>query len=387
VRSDNDFEFFDLRQDWSWSLGDRNLPRWGFNVSRQGGDYDYALDSTIFDPLITPVPVNVAYSTLGHVDADKLGVYASWRTRVGPAMTAEAGARWDKYGYPRGVEFDVVSPRFNLVYALDAASEFRAAWGVVYQPQSVHELQVEDDVSTFFRPERSEQFVLGYARRFDHGLSLRVDVYDKKYEHLRPYFDNLLGSIQLIPEGSTDRVRIDAPTARARGIEATLRRETSRGISGWVSVALAKAEEREGDRWVPRGWGQRVTATFGSSWTGQKWNVSLAGVFHDGTPITYFGVEEVPSSGGTQVYGVVGPRNGDRLGAYTRLDLRANRDVQLANSRLSFYLEVTNLLNTKNQSGFEDYGVEEDAQGNPHFWRTKDYWLPLLPSFGFQYDF
>jgi hypothetical protein len=54
---------------------------------------------------------------------------------------------------------------------------------------------------------------------------------------------------------------------------------------------------------------------------------------------------------------------------------------------LSFYLEVTNLLNTKNQSGFEDYGLEQDSQGQPVFWRTKDYWLPMLPSFGFQYEF
>jgi hypothetical protein len=388
VRSDNDFSFIDLRQDWSWGLGERNLPRWGFNLSRQQGDYDYALDSTIFDPLITPQPVNSSYATRKHVSADKLGVYASWRTRIADSLTAEAGARWDDYGYSGGLDFNAVSPRLNLVYALNAVSELRAAWGVIHQPQGVHELQVEDDVSRFFRPERSEQFVLGYARHFGGGISLRVDLYSKTYEHLRPYFDNLLGSIQLIPEGSTDRVRIDAPTARARGVEATLRREAGRGVSGWVSVAVASAEEKEGARWVPRGWDQRATITFGSSWTGQKWNVSLAGMFHDGTPITYFGIEAVPAPGdGAEVVGVVGPRNGERLEPYTRIDLRANRDVQLANSKLSFYLEVTNLLNTKNQSGFEDYGLEQDLQGVPVFWRTKDYGLPLLPSFGFQYQF
>ncbi|MEO8064191.1 MAG: TonB-dependent receptor [Pseudomonadota bacterium] len=388
VRSDNDFSFLDLRQDWSWALSERNLPRWGFNVARQRGDYDYALDSTLVDPLLTPVPVNTAYATRKRVDADKLGVYASWRTRIVDSLTAEAGARWDSYGYSDGLDFDVVSPRLNLVYQVNSASELRAAWSVVYQPQGVHELQVEDNVSQFFRPERSEQFALGFVRRLGSGLSLRVDLYRKTYEHLRPYFDNLLGSIQLIPEAGTDRVRVDAPTAQAKGVEATLRREASRGIAGWVSFTIASVEEREDNRWVPRGWDQRTTVTFGSSWTGQKWNLSLAGVFHDGTPITYFGIDAVPApGGGSDVVGVVGPRNGDRLGPYTRIDLRANREVRLANSKLSFYLEVTNLLNTKNQSGFEDYGLEQDSQGNPVFWRKKDYWLPLLPSFGFQYEF
>jgi hypothetical protein len=388
VRSDNDFTFLDLRQEWSWALGERNLPRWGFNVSRQRGSYDYALDSTTLEPLITPLPRDTVYATRQHVRADKSGVYASWRTRIAAPLIAEAGARWDRYEYSDGLDAQVVSPRLNLVYGLNAASELRAAWGVVHQPQGVHELQVEDNVSRFFRPERSEQIAVGYARHFDHGVSLRLDLYRKSYEHLRPYFDNLLGSIQLMPEGATDRVRIDAPKALAKGIEATLRREASRGIAGWVSLAIARVEERESGRWVPRGWDQRTAVTFGSSWTGQKWNLSLAGVFHGGTPITYFGIDQVPlAGGGSEVVGVLGPRNGDRLGSYSRVDLRANRDVRLAHSRLSFYLEVTNLLNTKNQCGFEDYGFERDSRGQPVFWRTKDYWLPMLPSFGFQYEF
>jgi len=61
VQSDNDFQFMDFRQDWSWRFSDRHLPRWGFNLNRQEGDYDYALVSRIFDPLRTPAPIEVAY--------------------------------------------------------------------------------------------------------------------------------------------------------------------------------------------------------------------------------------------------------------------------------------------------------------------------------------
>ena len=50
-------------------------------MNRQQGDYDYALASRIIDPLVTPVPIDVAYGTNTDVRVNKLGVYGSWRTR------------------------------------------------------------------------------------------------------------------------------------------------------------------------------------------------------------------------------------------------------------------------------------------------------------------
>ncbi|MEO8018711.1 MAG: TonB-dependent receptor [Pseudomonadota bacterium] len=388
VHSDNDFTFLDLKQDWSWHLSDRHLPRWGFNVSRQKGSYDYSLVGRILDPLVTPVPIDFAYGTNMDVRVNKLGVYGSWRTRLTDAVTAEAGVRWDSYRYPQRLKFDVVSPRLNLVYAFGGANELRAAWGVVYQPQSVNELQVEDNVTRFFKPERSAQFVLGYTRHFMRGLSLRVDLYDKEYSDLRPRFENALDPVQLIPEGGTDRIRIDAPEARARGIELTLRRDASRGLAGWVSLSIAKAQEKEQEGWRSRSWEQRQTLAFGSSWTGEKWNVSLAGLFHSGSPATFIGIETTPlPGGGTEVEGVAGERNAEHMAAYTRVDLRASRDVRLRNSKFSFYLEVTNLFNIRNECCIESYHLEQDGNGRIFLGKETGYWLPMLPSFGFQWEF
>jgi hypothetical protein len=388
IRSDNDFRFLDLKQDWSWRLGDHHLPRWGFNVNRQDGDYDYALVSRITDPLVAPVPIDIAYATDMDVRVNKFGAYASWRSRVTDSVTAEAGLRWDSYEYPDRLKFDVVSPRLNFVYDFGQVNEWRAAWGVVYQPQAANELQVEDNVTQFFEPERSEQFVIGYTRRFERGLSLRVDVYEKKYSDLRARFENLLDPIQLIPEGSADRIRIDAPEARARGVELTMRREAERGLSGWVSLSIAQARENvEGD-WQSRSWEQEQTLAFGSSWTGTKWNVSLAGLFHSGTPTTYIGVVTSPTpGGGIGVEGVVGERNADHMAPYARIDLRANRDVQLRNSQLSLYVEVTNLFNIKNECCVESYRVQQNANGLIFLDTETSYWLPMLPSFGIQWEF
>jgi outer membrane receptor protein involved in Fe transport len=386
VFSDDDFTFLDLREDLSWSPGDAQLLRLGFNVGEHGGDYDYSLRSRLDDPLISAVPIDKVYATDMDVKLRKLGAYAAWRVRVAERLTAEAGLRWDRYEYD-ALDSDVTSPRLNLVYTINDSAELRAAWGVSHQPQAVNELQVEDNVTRFYAPERVSSWVLGYTQHFGGGVSARLDVYDKSYDDLRPRFENALDPVQLIPEGAADRIRIDATEARSRGIELTLRRESERGLAGWVSLAVARAEDRDDQRWTSRTWEQRESLSFGGSWTGAKWNLSLAGLIHTGTPTTGLGIVSTPlPGGGYDVEGFTGPRNGERMDAYARVDLRANRDVVLANSKLSFYLEVTNLLDHDNQCCIEDYEVVPGRPA-PELEIRKGYWLPILPSFGVQWEF
>jgi len=386
VFSDEDFRYLDLRADASWSLSESQLLRFGFNLGKHHGDYDYRLQSTLHDPLVAPFPIEKAYATDMGADLRKLGVYAAWRARLGEHLTSEAGLRRDSYQYD-GLDFQTTSPRLNLVYALGDNSELRAAWGVNYQPQGVNELQVEDNVTQFFAPERANTWVLGYSRRFGAGFSARLEVYEKNYDDLHPRFENALDSIQLIPEGAADRVRIDATEARARGVELTVRREAERGLAGWFCLAFARAEDHDSDGWTPRTWEQRQSFSFGASWTGALWTSSVSGLMHSGTPTTELGIVSTPlPCGDYDVQGYVGPRNGERLGAYSRIDLRVNRDVLLARSKLSIYLEVTNLLNRNNECCIDSYHA---APGRPApvLVIQKSYWLPMLPSFGFQWEF
>ncbi len=386
VHSDEEFRFLDLHEDASWSLNGSQLLRFGFNLGEQHGDYDYQMQSRIEDPLIAPFPIEKAYGTRMNVDLSKLGVYGAWRTRLGENLTAEAGLRWDSYQYD-DLDFDVTSPRLNLVYALGENAELRAAWGVNHQPQGVDQLQVEDNVTQFFAPERVTSWLVGYTQRLGAGFSARLELYEKNYDHLHPRFENALDSIQLIPEGASDRVRIDATEARARGVELTLRREAERGLAGWFCLAFARAEDHDADGWTPRTWEQRETFSFGASWTGTLWTSSLSGLVHSGMPTTELGIISTPlPGGGYDVQGYVGPRNGERLGAYARIDLRVNREVRLANSKLSFYMEITNLLDRQNECCVEDYHVEPGRPA-PVLVIQKSYWLPILPSFGFQWEF
>jgi len=247
---------------------------------------------------------------------------------------------------------------------------------------------VEDNLTQFFEPERVQQLVLGYAHQFDRGWSARVDVYRKDYSRLRPRFENALDPVQLIPEGAVDRVRVDALEAEANGVELTVRREAESGFAGWASLALAKAEEDvPGQGWTPRLWEQEHTLSAGLSWTGAKWNLNLAGLFHGGSPTTGLSHEVIATPGGDMDVIVAGERNGAKLGNYARVDLRASRVVQMRSGRFSYYLEVTNLANRENPCCVESFHLETNRNGFTWLDLEETDWLPMLPSFGFQFEF
>jgi outer membrane receptor protein involved in Fe transport len=388
VHADFRFRFLDLRSDWTWNLDDHQLLLFGANSGRAEADYDYWLVATKVNPTAPGGVVNISYAHDLDVKGDKLGAHAAWRGRVGRDLILEAGARWDRYGYPAR-SFSVVSPRLNAVYGIGERGELRAAWGIAHQPQGIHELQVEDDLTRFFEPERVRQAVLGYTHRLDHGWSARLDVYRKRYSRLRPRFENALDPVQLIPEGAVDRIRIDAPEACAQGVELTVRREAERGLAGWTSVAFAKAEEAvAGQGWTPRLWDQERSLSMGLSWTGAKWNLNLAGLFHSGTPTTTLRQTTIMVPGGELADVVVsGEHNAVRLGHYARLDLRASRAVQFRGGRFSYYFEITNLFDRENPCCKESYFLETDANGRVRLVIEESDWLPLLPSLGFQFEF
>lgn len=388
LRDSAGFEFATFRQDWAWQPGSDHLVKWGLAAATERAAYDYRRMSMITDPfLVGDEPVDTSQQVALDTDLRSVGGYAAWRTRVADALVVEAGARWERWHYADAGSFSRTSPRLNLVYQTDEQRELRVAWGAVYQPQGIDELQVEDGETTFFAPERAEQIAIGFRQLLGASGSLRVDLYRKRYSNLRAQFTNLFDPIELIPEAEPDRVRIDASRARAYGAEVTLRGAGSIW-SGWLSYAYAQAQENEGADWRPRFWDQRHSASMNVSWVGAKWRASLSGIYHSAWPTTAVDARVVPlPGGGTRIEPVLGPRNAERLDAFLRLDLRASREVRLRNGALTFYFEVFNLLNTRNACCTEDFDLRFDPDGRPRVVPELDYWLPLLPSFGVQYEF
>jgi hypothetical protein len=388
VEAHEDFEFVGLRQDWQWEVAQDHLLLFGADFRDYRADYDYRRASAILDPIITGgTPIDTSTAVVMDADGHRLNGYAAYRFRVADRLTTEIGLRAVQYRYPDIGDQSSTDPRLNLALSLGPDTDIRASWGRFSQGQGLDELQVEDGVSQFFPPEHAEHRVLGLNHRRG-DWTFRVEAYEKRYSDLRPRFENVFDSLDLITEAQPDRIRIDADTARARGVELLLKHAPGHRWSGWLSYAYAEADDDDAGEWVPRSWDQRHAVSWGINYAGANWNWTLTGLYHTGWPTTALtaSLEQQPD-GSSRIVPEPGPRNGERLGDFHRIDIRGSRVVQLQRGRLSFFLEVYNLLNRQNPCCIDNFALFVDQGGNVQVTPNVDYWLPIIPSFGIQYEF
>jgi hypothetical protein len=379
--------FATLRQDWSWQPAGRQLFRFGGWAAQYRADYDYSRVSFILDPVITGgTPIDTSSAVALDARTTELGTYAAWRSELRSGLFGEIGLRYDLYG--GDVHATRISPRLNLVYDPGGSTQYRIALSRVHQPQRADELQVEDGVTRFSLPERADQLSFGVTRRLGDSTTLRIDGYMKRYDDQRPRFENLLRSLELISEAEPDRVRVEVSEARSNGIELSLQAKPTERTRAWTSYVYSKTEDRDADGWHPRLWDQRHALGAGFAWFGDRWRVSVAGNWHTGWPTTRVTVEESVDEGGQPViHGLLGRRNGARLGSFTRFDLRASRSRRYDSGTLTWYVEIYNLLNARNPCCVEDFNIRRDSGGTLIAVPNHDYWLPILPSFGVQFEF
>lgn len=383
VRDERSFDLAGLKQDWAWQPSESGRLTAGLDVRRLWADVDYHRFSSVLDPLLTGSREPVV--TVADVELEPEGwrcaAYASQKLQLARHWTAEAGLRWDRQTWTGGP--DQWSPRLNLAWEPPVGGVLRAAWGRFHQSQGIHELQVVDGVDTFFPAERADHQLVGYERRLGGGLFVRGEVYRKELRDLRPRYVNLFEPIELVPEGASDRVRVDATRGEARGVELVVQRDAGR-LGGWLSYALSEVVDEEDGRDVPRGWDQTHAVSFSLDLRlGERWSLGLAGVYHTGWPVTPVGAERIVTPDGrVEIRPVLGLRNAGRYPDYHRLDLRLSRRVATRRGRLSVFFEVTNVYDRKNVRAYSGFEYRLAADGRPVVFPEEEYWLPITPSFG-----
>jgi outer membrane receptor protein involved in Fe transport len=386
-----------IKQDWSFEAARRLTLRWGFEGRRMDTDYDYFNHRQLDDPLaeIRTEPRTGTVRLDRRLEGEQTSAYVSARSRPRDDLALELGLRFDEHTLTRDRHF---SPRVNLLYAPDTDTAWRAAWGYFYQSQRPYELQVEDGITTLATAERTEQRVLGLERRFHFGASgrpllLRLEAYQRKITDPRPRYENIYEPISIFPEIEPDRVLIAPQSSEAWGIELFLRGSLGRH-DWWVSYGYSRIEDRIASagapRSVPRRFDQPHALTLDLNLRpGRDWNLNFAWRYHTGWPTTAVsGRLEEDDEGEMEVVPVFGPRNGERLPPYHRLDLRASREWRLGWGTVGFFVEIQNLYDRENTAGFDvDFEFLVDEQGQVQVLALEEPWGGFLPSFGLTFDF
>ena len=390
VDDDRDFRALGFKQDWQYILSETSILSSGIDYKRLDADYRYLSDVNIlppFDNILDNQPA-VARDIDVSPSGSQSAVYLNARWQATEKLTLDAGLRWDQQTYTTADDDDQFSPRLSLLYQAGPATEIRIGWGQFYQAQEINELQVSDGLTDFFPAQRAKHVVANLSHTFKSGIDLRLGVYRKEFRSLRPRFENVFDPLVLIPELQMDRVRIDADSALAQGIElAVTGGDVDHGLLWWASYAWAEIEDSVAAGEIKRSWDQTHTVKAGINWNWGMWNFSTAGIVHTGWPKTELLSETITNPDGTQQLSAAATaRNSTRYSVFHSLDARVSRTFDVSLGELTAFFEVTNLYNRENPCCTR-YSLQSDDNGNVQILSTQSNWLPIVPSLGVVWRF
>ena len=376
-----DVSQFSLKQDWGWHYSDKQFLQWGFEFGYSDASYHYKSDVEFVGlPLLFPgIDPTAVYDLRAAPSGGNYSVYVSDKWKIGNRTFVEAGLRWDNQEYTDLSSDPQISPRLSFFHGTATGTEYRISWGRYFQSQGIHELQIEDGVTEFFRAQQSDHLIAGVRQLINNKTSLRIEVFQKTFRHLRPRFENVFDPLQLLPEIAPDRVRLAPASAEAKGVEFMLSYGEGAPLSWWASYTLSEVKDEIGGSNVARSWDQTHAIQGGLSFSSDQWDFGLAANIHTGWPTTLLALD---GNGGV----IVGPRNAERFSTFATLDARVSRRFTFGDTVLTTFFELSNAFDRRNPCCV-DFDLELDDAGNLSLDRQEENWLPLLPAIGFLLEF
>ena len=351
---------------WMWSpAGPLDA---GFSVRRiRDGGYSQQLDSNV-------LRVHQNWDGTGLLDGGYVQQsFAALRGRV----RLTGGVRWDHLTTD-GVT--ATSPAASATIGLTASTHLQFGYG---QYAQFPELSVLDSNlgNRYLLPMRSNQAIAAIEQRLGERTRLRVEAYNRADRDLpyQPYYDpRLLNGKVFAPPFAPQYA--NSLRGYARGVEIFLQRSSANRFTGWVSYGFGRTMMRDSISAArfPSDWDQRHTINlYGGYRLRPSVNLSGRVSWGSGFPIPGF----LRTAGG--LYYLTSARNGDRLGAYSRADLRINKAWTHDKWKLTLYGEVVNLTNRTN-SVFESLNSYNSKTGQAFV--TVDTMFPILPSAGLVFE-
>jgi hypothetical protein len=369
------------------------------------------------------------------IDGNALSAWMEDRWQVASRLTVVPGVRLDHVVFTHET---LVSPRFAFSMTLGDRTTLTGSTGVHYQSPGYDKsflggaafaLNLTSPNEGTLRSERAIQAVLGIERQLNQGLSLRVEAYDRQLDRL------IVGRLETEAErqarvaqyravywpGSLKNdipvdplitsVPVNAGSGHARGLEVLLTKRPGSAdtrVTGWLSYTLSKSERDTYGLTYPFDYDRRhAVSVVGELRVSPRVTTSVAVQAASGFPVTVpNGVRVATLDGSDNAgpflfpfavidggfaymvdYGPLTRINSSRLPATSRVDFRATWHPRDANGHWTFYVDIINVLDHRNQ-----LAVFSSLDYNPSGSRplvTNDYGggFPIIPSLGLKYRF
>lgn len=323
------------------------------------------------------------------LDSRWTGAYALARWTGARSTTIAAGTRadhWDGTGQwtaspwvqaqtraMAGLDLVAGSGIYQQYPGFEAVAGLRATPGLLAEHAWHTDVGLSQRIGT-----KSRAQVSVYQREERDGIRLPGDEWQLVNGRIRPpvtttRYDNRL-------EGT------------ARGVELLFQRRSPNGLSGWVSYSVGRFRQHDlvsGERFDGDFDQRHAVNVYGHYRINDRTSVALKIRASSNFPVRGY-VQELAATPSNPVpddqparYALAETRNGTRLPAYARTDLRANRTFAIRQrSRLTVFVELMNVFDRTNwRAGNGTIG------GTGEIYNLLDPLVPFVPSAGFLWEF
>lgn len=364
---------WDLRSLLAWQPDDRRRLEFGGEYTHESAHYRYA-SSAAFTPAVQELfelPAERERQLRIAPRRDRGAAFVSWRWRLTPSLTGEAGARAQMLAQQGQHSRLYAEPRLGLRWEPLPGTQLHFNWGRYHQADEVQEIDVGDGLAGFPQTQRSEHFIVGWRQQLRQGLSLRLEGYSKQQAQPRLRFENLFNRRTILPEIAPDRIAIQPQFAELRGVELSME-QTSGNWQSWVTAQHSSAVDDSAEEHTVRSWDPGWGFSAGTHRRSGPWQFAATLNLHRGFPTTQLlDVEGRPH---------LDARNAQRLGWFLELNLRVDHERPLALGTLRFSAELQNALAQPNECCTD---LVADGTG---FRLRKLGGMPLLPSLGVRWS-
>lgn len=286
--------------------------------------------------------------------------WMNYRWLASPTLFVAPGMRVERFGIVDSIK---ASPWVLAEWQMTPLTKLRASGGMTHQPPTFDQtlrpvagIVIPGGAPPPVVPEEASTFDLGVERRIRESWRLSVTGY---YRHDTDGLRLANADFRVSTDranrlvGPTVPVWANTLTGDAHGVEVTLDRRVTNGISGWLSYAYGHAQmddARTGETFDADYDQRHMLNAYAIYRTSNKLGLSARFRYGSNFPLQgYF--EEI---GGT--YYISTEKNTVRLPVYARLDVRADWAFTYRKNRLTLFVEVLNSLNRRN-FGPSDWGL------------------------------
>ncbi len=268
--------------------------------------------------------------------------------------------------HPFQNEYWVFEPRLQARYQINKYVAVKAALGVYHQPPDAQSLSHSVGNSNLV-PETAFHYVLG----------VDVDPTPTTHVEVVGFYKDMRGLIVNAPTVHLD----NEGEGRVYGGELLVRQHLWRGLFGWLSYTISRAERRDhtGEDWHVFQFDQtHILSVLASYQLPRGFQVGARFRYVTGNPTTMNPWYWDANSGNYQMAPAV--LYNARLDAFQQLDIRFDKTFTYRWWKFSIYLDVQNVYNHANPEAVQFASRPEDVQ-------KPIAGLPILPVVGVQGEF